>query len=743
MVKKYTIHLTLLLAITSLAIFTLLLSAPSWSSPAALFISTPAPESLPLPVGTNITLSGGGFSPTTDLWLVPERSIRSATTATLETYGNPLYFIERADHLYVANGIGGFFIVQGLNAATLSISGVLNSEGQGVEIVLHEKEAIMAAGTGGLQVIDIRDDVNPQLLAVLKSVTPALSVASTGKIVYVATGISGVQIVDLSDPRTPRQIGKMADLPEAYKVICNEELLIVSTGSGGRIYDIRQPKKPRYLAPLPVAGGFNTVMTQSGETLYWATRNLEGSRLYSIDLSRPEAPRILASAALMNTPLGISSSDGQVVVSLGNNGTEIFSLAGKSSLTPLYSILAKTRTRFALSLGSDLWVGDGGGELLRIDKQRAAAFTSPSLLSDFSPRIPPLVTSQLILLGDEAGLALYARWDEIKPVLVARLAIPGLFHQYLSADQSRLWLASRNMAPLTGGKLIGVDISIPDAPRITVEIPLPEPPIIVGEFGTTLVLATKKASQESLILNKPNIESLHFIDISLPEAPALFLSYPLGTSCSGVTLAGSSLALMQTDGLFRLIDLTDEHAPKEAGSLQMPWLHVAAWSSGRSDIHIKEKVAFISSPLGEIVVIDMDHPRQPEIIGEFILGGPVFSLLARDRFLFAETKTMGLTVFDINDPLTPKLLGTIPLPGLNHVWTAQGEMLWYINNDGKGISSLPMPRRLQNATADNGKFVTSLTQLPPPGAYRFWLTDAQTQVLVPGVSWIYAENQRR
>lgn len=740
MIQKYTIHLIWLLAIVALATITLLLTVPSWSSPAALFVTTSAPETLPRTAGTNITLSGGGFSPTTTLWLVPEPSIRTATTATLETYGNPQYFIERDDHLYVANGVGGFFIVQGVRSANPSISGVLSSGGQGMEIVLQRNAAIMAAGMSGLQIIDIRDDSNPQLLAVLKSVAPALSVASAGKIGYVATGKSGVQIVDLSDPHDPRRLGKIADLPEAYKVICDEELLIVATGSGGEIYDIRQPEKPRRLTQLPVAGWSNIVMTRHGETLYWATKTLQESRLFSIDLSRAEAPRILASVPLNSTPMGISCSDDQVAIALGSGGTEIFSRGGKSRLTPLYTIGAKSRSRFALPLGSDLWVGDGGGELLRIDKEKAAALYTPPILPDFSPRIPPLVTSQLIILGDKAGLAVHARWLETAPTLLARLAITELRQQYLSADQNRLWLATRNVEPLTGGKLIGVDISTPHAPRITAEILLPSPPVIVGELGTTLVLATPALDKPSYSGNplngNTNIEFLHFVDISQPEAPDLFSSYPLGNSCSGVTLAGSALALMQIDGVFRLIDLRDKLVPKELGSLQMPWLQVASWSAGRANIFIKDKIALVSSPLGEIVVIALHNPQQPKIIGGFKLGGPVFSLLGSDRFLLAETKTLGLTVIDIKDPSAPELLGSIPLPGYHHIWSTQGDMLWYVSIDDKGLYSLPLPRRLQYATVANDQFVASLGQRPPPGAYRWWLTDAQNQILLPGVSWI-------
>ena len=749
MAKKKSILLLGLIVLLSLGALTLLITEASWSSPARLFVTSPAITNLTSAEGETITLSGGGFSNATSLWLVPERSIRSATTATLETYGNPLHFIRRDDCLYVANGTGGFFIVQGLQSPVPAISGILNNGGQGMEIALRQDEAIMAAGNSGLQIIDIRDKTTPQLLAVLKSAAPALSVASSGEIAYVATGKTGVQLVNLADRRHPQHLGKLPNLPQAYKVCGDKELLIIATGAGGVIYDIRIPAQPRRLARLPVPGGINTVMSLRGETLYWATKTLSESRLYAIDLGRPESPRVLTSVPLNGIPFGISSAEDQLAIAMGSSGTQLFSVVGTERLAPFQSIAAKNRTRFALPLGSDLWIGDGGGELLRLDQQGAAALTMPPTLPDFSPRISPLVTAQLFLLGDKTGLAIYGHGEETAPVLLARLAIAGLVQQYLTADQRHLWLAIDNADPLATGKLISVDISTPNTPRILAEIPLPSPPVIVGESGTTLIIATTVLDERPSFTNTaaPLIKAdksklLHFIDISQPESPAPFLSYPLADSSSGMCIAGRSLVLMQHDGLLRIIDLTETHAPKELGSLQMPWLQESAWS-GRVKIAIKDDVAFISSPLAKVVAIDLQDPHQPKNLGGFTLGGPVTSLLISDHFLLAQINKLGLSVIDIKNPRAPERLGVISLPGSSHTSTVQAGMIWYVFPDAMGIWSIPLPQRLPSVVAGSDQLTARLERPLQPGPYRFWLTDPQHHIVVPGVSWSSAGKQTR
>lgn len=733
MTKKYSFFLTGLIMVCALGALTLLLTAPSWSSPARLFVTTAAPELLP-PPGSSITLSGS-FSPETSLWLVPERSLRTITTATLETYGNPHHFVRRNDHLYVANGVGGFFVVQGVESSVPFISGVLNFGGQGMEVVLLRDEALLAGGNSGLLIIDIRDDANPQILAGLKSVAPALSVASSGQIAYVAAGKSGVQIVDLTDSRQPRRLGAIPDIPEAYKLTCAEKILLIATATGGWIYDVSQPDQPRRLAALPVPGGSNTVMSRQGETLYWAAKDPRGSRLYALDLSQATSPRLLSSLPLTGTPKGISCNENQLAVALGSNGTQLFSLLDSPTFATSTTITAKSRTHYALPLGSDLWIADSGGELLRFDSQGAKALTVAPLLPTFSPRIQPIVTSHLFFLADRTGLSIYDRGGDTAPVLLARLPITGLEQQYLSIDQHQLWLTTRDNVPATTGKLISVDLSHPLAPRITAELPMPHTPVIIGESGKTLVVTTQ--DQPGASSRADRLVSMHLIDISRTQRPVHIATQHLGTVSTGVSVTDHCVVFMQTDGLLRVIDLSVPESPQELGSLQMPWLHTAAWW-GRVNMVITEKVAFISSTLGKLFLIDLRDLHRPKNLGVFTLAGPINSLLINDYFLLAEVNKEGLVVIDLKNIQSPAILGTIPLPGLLHGISVQGETIWYINNDSNGIWSLPLPRRLQSTVTDD-QLVAHLTQPPPPGAYRFWLTDGQKQLLVPGVSWNQAQ----
>ena len=751
MKKKYSILLGCLSTAIALGALSLILTAPSWSSPSEFFVSSPPPEKLPLTGAANITLTGGGFSSKTKLWLVPERSIRSATTATLETFGAPQHFVLRDDCLYVANGSGTFIIVQGLRSAVPIISGVLDIDGQSQEIALHKNEALIAAGNKGLKIIDIRDKAAPRLLADLPTLTPALSVARSGETAYVACLKNGVEIIDLSDPRHPRPLGKVHNLPTAYKLISNQNLLIIATDRGGLIYDISRPEHPQKLAELPVGGGMRTVMVRHGNILFWASRDLDGHRLYSIDLSRPDTPRILTSAPLNGMPMGISYSDDQLAVALGSSGTQIFSVKDPSSLVPIQNITPATRTRFALPIGNDLWVADGGGELLRIDQKKAATLATSPFIFDFLSQIPPLVTPHLLLLGDKTGLSIYNHREDSGPILLARLPITGLKQLYLTGDQRHLWLTKNDRNFSSTWKLIRVDISAPHIPTITTEISLANPTLIVGDLGTTLVVADHPTIPKEIEItggaasktSGGKYDSLQFIDIPLDHTHTPLIStYPLGEISRGLSIANHTLTMMQEDGLFRVLDLSDSHRPKELGSLQMPWGYEAGWG-GRVTTARHDNVVFISSNQGKIFVVDLQDLRKPQLLGVLSLNGPVITILANGHFLLADVRTKGLVFIDLIDPRKPTVLGTIPLGGLLHNYTVQGENLWYSHYEAQGLWSLPLPRRVPISSAAEEQLEANIGQLPQPGAYRFWLTDQQNHLLVPGVTWMGSQEQTK
>lgn len=729
MTKKYSYILMALMTIIALTASFQLFGLPSsWSSPAELFVTTSAPKILPSP-GEPITLQGGGFSKNTRLWLAPERTTRSATTATLETFGAPIHIISRGDYLYVANSTGGFFILQGPHSPLPVITGILDSAGQGREITLLQNEVLMAAGSGGLQIIDIRDSSNPQLLSTLLSVSPAISVASTGHIAYVATGKFGAQIVDISDPRNPQHLGKIPGLPEAYRLLCDEKILIVATNNGGLLYDISQPSKPRYLSALPLSGRNNSIMTRHHDTLFWATRIPDGSRLYTVDLSSPNAPRLLSTTPLPSVPYGITCSDRHVAIALGSLGIQIFSLENGGNPVANLPIVAPIGiAHYALLDDNDLWVADRE-ELLRIDLGMAADLSFKPFVPERCSTIQPIITSEHFILGDKHGLSIYLRTENSPPLLTAHLPISHLVQQYLSLNQNLLWLVTHESHPPFTTTLIKINLTNPLDPVITDEIPLADSTIIIGEQGPNLVISSSPRDIPRQMSSKDKLRNLSLIESSNPAPPSS--AYLLENASNGFCLMDNYFVSIQTDGLLRVIDLSAAEGPAEAGVLQMPWIESAAWS-GRVSIVNKDRRAFISSSLGTIYIIDLQDPKNPKNLGEIKLNNQITSLLIEGDYLLADVNKQGLVMINIQQTENPEILGNIPLSGIFHLGTVENGTFWYVTPSINGLNSLPLPKPIPCSVSGDNQIVATLAEEVPVGAYRLWLTDQQKHLLIPG-----------
>lgn len=735
--------LTCLIATLAFASAALLWTGRSWSSLTPLFLSAPPPQTLPAGV-TTVALTGA-FPSATSLWLAPEPSIRSAVTSTLATCGSPQHFAMRGDRIYVANGLSGLLTITGQSSVTPRVSGALVTEGQGVAVALLRDAALLAAGSGGLQIIDIRDDEDPRLLAKLPEVAPAVGIALSGDIAYVASGKKGLHVVDLADPRHPRVLAQIADLGTVHKVASDGELLIaaLARNAGLAVFEISNPVKPRRLAVLPLPGHAVLALTLREQTALVATGSKRANLLQSVDLAQPTQPQLTAALPLEGFPVGMTWTGDRVTVALGTNGMRSFDVDADRRLHPARTISAKVNTRFAAPLGDAVWVADARGELLRINPESAITLTPRAILPAFRPRTKPVVTNQLILSDDPTGLVIYARGENAPPTLLSRLPLAGQIAHLLLVDQL-LFLGIMTDVKDNAGKLLVVDISAPAAPRITAELPLAQTPLPVGVIDKTLVLGEAlnlTTASSPPWWSKPS--RLLFVDISTPENPSIRCNYPLETGVAGIALSGGQLTLMQTDGRFKVIDATDATTPKEVASLQMPWLQAAAWH-GVVSIVVKNRIAFVSSSLSGIEVVDLREPDQPRHLGRIDTPGPVISMTLEGNLLLADVLKQGVMAIDLQRPLEPQILGLIPLPGMTRYLLPEGGRLWYVICQAHGLWSMPLPQHLRSTIAENGAVITgSVMPGLEDGPWRFWLVNEDERIDAAGVTWIGAKVARQ
>jgi len=108
---------------------------------------------------------------------------------------------------------------------------------------------------------------------------------------------------------------------------------------------------------------------------------------------------------------------------------------------------------------------------------------------------------------------------------------------------------------------------------------------------------------------------LQIIDISTPGAPSVVGSYDTPDYCTGVDVVGD-YAYLADDHAFRIIDISDKHAPTEVGS----WAGLGPMGSLNSVV-VAGEYAYVSDIDHTVRAFDISDPESPEMAGSETVGG--------------------------------------------------------------------------------------------------------------------------
>jgi hypothetical protein len=302
------------------------------------------------------------------------------------------------DHAYVGDqhGLWVFDVSTPVSPVVIGVWGA-----PVVDVAMSEDLAWVAAREYGLQVIDVSIPSDPSLAGWFES--PAWfgrDVAVSGHHAFVATGLEcgicldypeGLQVVDVSDPRRPVVVGS-SDAP-IHRVMIDGDYLIGLGSEGLKVLDVLDPASPVEVAsldlPFPPPGltasdqpgvtladdhvyiAFDTVLwvldvsatsapaevgvlglgshpyneqrwgvAVDGAYCYVAC----GPRLTVVDVSRPEAPRMVHSVeGLFSQAADIAAEDGTAVVATTVGEMVILDVSSPDSPTVVDRYPAATR----------------------------------------------------------------------------------------------------------------------------------------------------------------------------------------------------------------------------------------------------------------------------------------------------------------------------------------------------------------------------------------------------------------
>jgi peroxiredoxin len=116
--------------------------------------------------------------------------------------------------------------------------------------------AYVADGVGGFVVVDASDPTDPERLGSVAVGGQARYVVVDGDYAYVAASSGGVAIVDISDPDDPTLVGRATMPGTALRVAYSDDRIFVAAWNDMRVYDVTDRTAPEFVAAVRIPRDF-------------------------------------------------------------------------------------------------------------------------------------------------------------------------------------------------------------------------------------------------------------------------------------------------------------------------------------------------------------------------------------------------------------------------------------------------------------------------------------------------------
>jgi hypothetical protein len=232
------------------------------------------------------------------------------------------------DHAFLASTVG--VIVADIKdlSAPRYLSGLLLADSVNGLALLADGRLLAAVGPAGLAVIDVTDPRRPRRTIAVRLDGAAMGVDAAGGQAVVASGTAGVQLLDLGDRRRIRVLDRRATPGYARGVSLVADLVYVAAGDGG-VQILRRASGK--LAPLSgvQCGGHVYSLALGGTTLYAAAGT---AGVVVIDVTRPQAPRVVGRFAPRDAARGVALHGKTVVVADGTAGLSVLDVSKPTAI---------------------------------------------------------------------------------------------------------------------------------------------------------------------------------------------------------------------------------------------------------------------------------------------------------------------------------------------------------------------------------------------------------------------------
>jgi hypothetical protein len=207
---------------------------------------------------------------------------------------------------------------------SVEIIGTHELPGPGLGLCIVKSWAYVGAGYGGMRIIAVEDPAQPREVGLVEAPIPVRTVAISKGTALVGDNRNRISVIDIEDPERPSipHIIEVAEPGYIGPIVVAGDLAYTGTPNGLSILDFANPRSPQVLGSVPIPDG--VVGTAVSDRLAYVNTDrgfplVEGHRLFVVDISDPEKPRIISSiSSTSGFAGGVAESDGVAYVATGN-----------------------------------------------------------------------------------------------------------------------------------------------------------------------------------------------------------------------------------------------------------------------------------------------------------------------------------------------------------------------------------------------------------------------------------------
>lgn len=616
-----------------------------------------------------VTLSGKGFDKQTRVSLLPDIGNQHLFRGQLPLPGM-LNDMTRSGHLLLLTDVtDGLIICDISQPAVPTVLATLPLPGHEWRVAVAGSIALVLSADRGLHLVDISVPERPELLSTYPLTGFVRDLACDGTRAYIAASDAGVLVVDFSQPRSPRLIKTLKMADRALGVTVTDDKLLVAQGREGLlIYRIAADGRLTLEKHLEVPGRTSKgalwhqgVLVQTGENIYLFP---EGKR-DAIALLGPgrERPLVLT---FNNDHIFLGTIHGLMVLKW--NGTD----------AEFQGLIATTGSVKTLCLSRGwLFVGDARTGLKSLPVPGDGALQKADILSISNRTAFFKRFDDYMLIADRiSGLQVFdaSRPDYPRPLseLYANFAVLSM-----ARGSSRIYLGLRDKQLLTLERL-GTKIMVRSS------IQLPNVPRHLAVRDHFLLVADQFYGAQVYSLDNPDhpkplgtIASRNPVHDFAFNGPLVFTAE--GPAGVGVAELRQGEDIRQVSHLSLLqsavaVAVCGRHVLVLYKSGQLGLLHQEGLGKLRlvkNLLSLPETTAiaagvdcfYLRTHKSGLIVLrpSVNHPDSLSVSNTIALNGRGGALRVDNEWLLVADQKMGMLLFSLAEPESPRLIRSIPL----------------------------------------------------------------------------------